>query len=102
MDRWLPRPSTFRVLSRPTLGRNLLVSQLKLESGKWNVPLIEQHFLPEDVTSIFSLPTSSSCSHNSLLWHYDKWGVFYVKSGYQVALSSSNLPSGSGSGSMES
>ncbi|KAL5808624.1 hypothetical protein ACOSQ3_029315 [Xanthoceras sorbifolium] len=43
-DRWLPRPSTFKVLSRPVLGESLLVSQLKLASGEWNVPLIERYF----------------------------------------------------------
>ncbi|KAH7567869.1 hypothetical protein JRO89_XS07G0170900 [Xanthoceras sorbifolium] len=39
------RPSIFKVLSRPMLGEVLMISQLKTESGAWNVSLLEQNFL---------------------------------------------------------
>ncbi|KAL5818728.1 hypothetical protein ACOSQ3_022633 [Xanthoceras sorbifolium] len=51
-DRWLPRPSTFKVLSQPILSNALTVNQLKLASAEWNVPPIQHAFLPKDAAAI--------------------------------------------------
>ncbi|KAH7571642.1 hypothetical protein JRO89_XS04G0110100 [Xanthoceras sorbifolium] len=45
-DRWIPRPSTFRVLSPPVLDDCVTVHQLKHLSSSWNVKLIRSSFSP--------------------------------------------------------
>jgi hypothetical protein len=46
-DRWIPRPSTFKVISPPLLGEAATVQMLKNPSGSWNSELIREFFLPE-------------------------------------------------------
>ncbi|KAL5760883.1 hypothetical protein ACOSQ2_019721 [Xanthoceras sorbifolium] len=96
MTLWVSRSLTFKVPSRPVLDERLTVSQLKTELGNWNVPMLEHNCLPKDVVVIISLPLSLLWPSNSLLWHYDKWDMYSVKSAYKVALSSLTNPSGSG------
>ena len=59
-DRWLPRPSTFQVISPPaSLPLDSKISSLiNPDSGDWNVTLITQTFLPDDVNSILGIPLS--------------------------------------------
>ncbi|KAK3192972.1 hypothetical protein Dsin_024282 [Dipteronia sinensis] len=47
-DQWLPRSSTFRVISPPTPGSAALVRGLKTHSGRWNEPLVHQAFISND------------------------------------------------------
>ncbi|KAK3211935.1 hypothetical protein Dsin_016641 [Dipteronia sinensis] len=47
-DRWIPRPSTFKIISLPVLGNEALVRELKFPSGSWNESLIRESFLPDD------------------------------------------------------
>ena len=48
MDRWLPRPSNFRVLTPSTLlpVNTTVDSLMDQESGEWNLNLINQVFTP--------------------------------------------------------
>ncbi|TXG53596.1 hypothetical protein EZV62_018852 [Acer yangbiense] len=41
-------------------------------------------FLPDDADAILSQPISSSRISDSLIWHFDKNGVYTIKSGYKV------------------
>ena len=68
-DRWLPWPSTFRVLTPPTShSANTKVSTLiNPDSGDWNVHMINQLFLPTDVTSILSIPLSRHKQRDKLV-----------------------------------
>ncbi|KAL5813660.1 hypothetical protein ACOSQ4_024301 [Xanthoceras sorbifolium] len=85
--RWLPGPSSFRVLSRPMLGEAASVSVLKLPLGEWNVQLVSESFLPADQQAILSTPSSTSRLLDVLCWHYDPLGDFSVKSGYHLGKS---------------
>ncbi|KAL5809057.1 hypothetical protein ACOSQ3_029748 [Xanthoceras sorbifolium] len=49
------------------------------------VPLIKSHFLSLDAKAILSQPLPSQPWSDSLLWHYNKDGVYSVKSGYWLA-----------------
>ncbi|KAL5757003.1 hypothetical protein ACOSQ2_021749 [Xanthoceras sorbifolium] len=91
-DRWIPRPSTFKVVSPSLLREFIMVDHLKSETEGWNFSLLNQTFLPMDVDSILSLPTSSSIETDSLLWHFSNDGYYTVKSDYFVALSTHESP----------
>ncbi|XP_024155813.1 uncharacterized protein LOC112163786 [Rosa chinensis] len=93
-DMWLPRPHGFQPLlplRSPTTLR--YVHQLiDVANGCWNVPLLESLFPSEDVEVISSIPLSSRCPEDKLIWHYDSKGVFLVSSAYVVARDSLILP----------
>ncbi|KAK0592975.1 hypothetical protein LWI29_028449 [Acer saccharum] len=101
-DCWLPRPSTFKPFSPPRLGQTAKVHELMLPSGGWNVGLIREIFWPEDANLILSLPCSVGSQPDSLMWHYDKYGAYSVKSGYRLGCELSSNASSSGLSSKES
>ncbi|KAL5765170.1 hypothetical protein ACOSQ2_017764 [Xanthoceras sorbifolium] len=80
-DHWVPRPSTFRLISPISLDPLLKVANLKTPSGGWNSNLVWTSFLSDDAALILNLPCSSSNHPDSLMWHA-KWSSSYsVKSG---------------------
>ncbi|KAK3212040.1 hypothetical protein Dsin_016746 [Dipteronia sinensis] len=86
-DQWIPRPSTFKPIT-PNPGSDSLVSALiDVDPPEWKLDLINQTFLPADKEIIISIPLSFSGGPDSLTWHFEKSGVFSVKSGYKLALS---------------
>ncbi|KAK2658363.1 hypothetical protein Ddye_004896 [Dipteronia dyeriana] len=67
-------------------------------SGGWNHQLVRDSFLPMDAELILVLPLISSSDRDSLVWHFDRFGCYSVRSGYWVGLNlGSLLPSSSGS-----
>ncbi|KAK4381930.1 hypothetical protein Sango_2920100 [Sesamum angolense] len=58
LDPWIPRPSTFKPVSRPfLLHPEATVDKLiDPNSGEWNIPLVEILFHPPDREAILSLP----------------------------------------------
>ncbi|KAK2642118.1 hypothetical protein Ddye_023881 [Dipteronia dyeriana] len=86
-DRWIPRPSTFHVISPRVFRDFMTINSLLLPSGGWKVPLIVSSFLADDDEAILNLPTGSSYSHDSLLWHFEKSGNYSVRSGYKIGMS---------------
>ncbi|KAK2659441.1 hypothetical protein Ddye_005974 [Dipteronia dyeriana] len=101
-DRWLPRLSTFKVYSPLVLRDDALVSDLKLLSERWNEEMIRTCFMLDDAVCILSIPCSLVRRRDSLIWHFDKMGVFSVKSAYHHGCSVSVVSSTSGSGSSSS
>ncbi|XP_070673150.1 uncharacterized protein [Malus domestica] len=87
LDRWVPRPGTFKILSTPPLGRvQMKVDELIDTSSRvWRTDLLSEFFSPEEVSLILSLPLSFRAPEDRLMWHYDEKGFFSVKSGYWVA-----------------
>ncbi|KAL5835105.1 hypothetical protein ACOSQ3_014694 [Xanthoceras sorbifolium] len=86
-DRWIPRASSFKLLSPVVLDHLLTVVGLKSPSGGWNSNLVWSSFLPDDATLILNLPCSSSNHPDSLMWHADRAGFYTVKNGYWTAFS---------------
>ena len=88
-DRWLPRPSTFRVLSPLAfLPDDTKVSSLiDSNNGEWNESLISQKFSPEDTACILGIPLSEHKPRDRIIWAYTPKGKFTVNSAYKVAIS---------------
>ncbi|KAL5830504.1 hypothetical protein ACOSQ3_019972 [Xanthoceras sorbifolium] len=91
-DRWISRPSTFKIISPPSLDFQVTVDLLKTSEGAWDVNLLREHFLQVDVDAILSLPSSSFRIQDSFLWHFEKSGFFSVRSSYHTALAARHLP----------
>ncbi|KAK2659022.1 hypothetical protein Ddye_005555 [Dipteronia dyeriana] len=85
--KWNPRPSTFRIISPYTLGVDVVVSDMKLPFGGWNVNLVHESLLSADDDLILSLPLSNSVVENSLIWNFEKSNSYTVRSGYRVGCS---------------
>lgn len=83
---WMPRPQTFKPISRPTLDPECKVAELIDENQQWKEALIHQNFKPEDAAQILRIPLPTRPKPDQILWHYDKKGMYSVKSGYQAAL----------------
>lgn len=84
-SRWIPRPSTFKILSQPTLPEEATVSDLINEEHKWDENMIKQHFMLEDSERILQISFPKGPEPDQLVWAYDKQGLYSVKSGYQIA-----------------
>ncbi|KAK2654122.1 hypothetical protein Ddye_013978 [Dipteronia dyeriana] len=95
-DHWIPRPITFKVISPLVLGESTSMQMLKTVTGSWNVELVKETFMMEDVDLILSLPCSSSNVTDSFMWHYDKLGTFSVKSTYHLGCNLASNSSSSG------
>ena len=86
-DRWLPTPSTYKVISPPNNNPEFpMVSALIDPLTKWwNVSLVRASFLPFEVDSILRIPLSYSMPEDKLIWVGNKRGEFTVKSVYHIA-----------------
>ena len=87
-NKWLPKPSTFRVISPPNNTFELsrvsdLINPLKCE---WQTDLVRQVFLPPNVQSILSIFLSSCLPRDQLVWAYILKGKFTVCNAYKIAL----------------
>ncbi|KAL0410572.1 UNVERIFIED_CONTAM: hypothetical protein Slati_3646900 [Sesamum latifolium] len=86
LDRWIPRPISFRVITAPnTLGLQATVSELIDERGDWDVTLIRKIFRIEDVDVILNIPVAVGSS-DLLRWHFKNHGSYSVRSGYNLML----------------
>ncbi|KAL5777690.1 hypothetical protein ACOSP7_010616 [Xanthoceras sorbifolium] len=75
-DQWLPRASTFRVLSPRYLPEGVSVAGLIGDNGRWSEEIINRYFFPEEANAILGIPLSRFPSCNDVQWHYDKWAFF--------------------------
>lgn len=92
-DRWVPRPSTFRILSLPVLGDATMVDWLMMPYRGWNTQYVLNSFFEEDAKAILSIPLSMFHQEDSLLWQYEKSSYYSVRSGYRVGLNLGGVPS---------
>lgn len=53
------------------------------ESGTWDSDLVRDLFWPEDAQNILAIPVHLD-REDLVAWHFDKKGVFSVKSAYHV------------------
>ncbi|KAK2653334.1 hypothetical protein Ddye_013190 [Dipteronia dyeriana] len=100
-DRWIPRPSTCKIISPISLDENVMVDFLKTDFGGWNIDLLQDTFIADDVDQIFSIPPSNPSIGDYLLWHFEKSGEYSVRSGYQVARDMTMVDSPGVSGSKD-
>ncbi|KAK3222712.1 hypothetical protein Dsin_009737 [Dipteronia sinensis] len=69
-DIWLPRPVSFKVISPQIRDDFKQVRQLKTDLGSWNVALVNEMILKDNVNLILSFLVSSCPRDDTLLWHY--------------------------------
>ncbi|KAL0405566.1 UNVERIFIED_CONTAM: hypothetical protein Slati_3870500 [Sesamum latifolium] len=83
---WIPRPVTFQPLCRSlSLPPTTRVSGLLTEDTAWNSELINAEFCKMDTDSILDIKVTTG-EGDSLVWHFDKQGVFSVRGAYSVAI----------------
>ncbi|KAK2656061.1 hypothetical protein Ddye_009113 [Dipteronia dyeriana] len=74
-DKWVPRPSTFTVISPPKLDVNTKASQLIMPSGGLNLQLLKYKFSACDVNDIIKIPTGKRDKKDDIIWQYDGKGT---------------------------
>jgi hypothetical protein len=87
-DPWIPRGETRRVISQK--GNTTITQMTKLIdpiTNSWDVGLVKQTFLPEDAHIILQIPIQEH-KEDFIARHFDKKGIFSVKSAYKVAVDS--------------
>ncbi|KAK2634622.1 hypothetical protein Ddye_029414 [Dipteronia dyeriana] len=84
------------------IGDGTSVQSLKLANGGWNEVLIRESFFPEETSLILSIPFSFRPTPDKLVWHFDKFGSYSVRSDYHLAMSLFPNPSSSGISEAES
>lgn len=86
-DPWLPKPHTFKPFSLPMEGtENWCVGDIiDSENKEWNSLLMEDLFTKEEAETIMSIPLSLRQLEDKYVWHFDKRGIYSVRSGYHLA-----------------
>lgn len=90
-DCWIPRPTSFKPISPPSLSTDAVVADLINAENQWDVETLNQHFMPSDADLILKIHLPHRQSEDELMWHFDKKWDYSVKNGYQIALKI-NLP----------
>ncbi|KAL9426467.1 hypothetical protein AB3S75_033282 [Citrus x aurantiifolia] len=85
-ENWLPRPLTFKPISKPSLPDDALVAELINAEHGWNEGLIHRHFATIDAEAIVKIPLPRRPREDEVIWHFNRKGQYSVKSGYQIAL----------------
>ncbi|OMO62153.1 reverse transcriptase [Corchorus capsularis] len=85
-DEWLNNPPAFRPTPRPgTICQSNPVSVLFDDQGQWDVDLVRELFVDDDVARILSVPFFTQVSRDELIWSHSKNGYYTVRIEYHVA-----------------
>lgn len=98
-DNWIPRPFSYKPITLQGRCRIRFVSDLLNDNGSWNVRLLQEYFLPVDVNEILKIRASPRHEDDTLAWGPGKFGVFSVKSAYQLGFEEAHRSSATGSSS---
>ncbi|XP_073362839.1 uncharacterized protein [Aegilops tauschii subsp. strangulata] len=84
-ENWLPRDYKLKPMCSISPDPPQTVLELiDPTSRTWNRPALMQHFVKPDVDVIMSIPLSFRVQQDFWAWHYDKRGVFSVRSAYKM------------------
>jgi ribonuclease HI len=84
-DNWLPRDGMLRPMA--CLARNpphAVADLIDSSSATWNEEKLRECFLPMDVDVIKEIPLPSRRHDDFWAWHYERKGVFSVRSAYRM------------------
>ena len=86
-DRWLPTPSTYKVISPPrnTVEYPMVSALIDQDIRWWKVETLRATFLPFEVETILKIPLSYNLPDDNIIWLGNKKGEFTVKSAYHIA-----------------
>jgi hypothetical protein len=69
------------------LDENAIVDSLINQNSMcWNVPLLQEIFLPRDIELIIKIPLSHQRPRDTLIWIGTNKGLFTMKSAYHMLL----------------
>nr|AAO34487.1 putative reverse transcriptase [Oryza sativa Japonica Group]ABF97663.1 retrotransposon protein, putative, LINE subclass [Oryza sativa Japonica Group] len=86
-DNWIPREHNLKVLGKRSRARLKWVADLMLPNKQeWDERLIRQLFYPADADIILNIQLSHRMTEDFIAWHYDRVGMFTVRSAYKLAL----------------
>ena len=86
-DRWLPTPSTYKVISPQIQNFEfpMVSSLIDPVSRWWKVEVLHATFLPFEVETILKILLSYNLPEDKLIWIGNRKGEFSVKRAYHVA-----------------
>jgi hypothetical protein len=85
-DNWIPR-GNLKPIGKGSRNRWKWVSDLIEPATKmWNEELIRKICYPPDVEHILQIKLPSFSGEDYLAWHYEKSGMFTVRSAYKLAM----------------
>lgn len=88
-DQWIPRREGLTMTAFIRRSRICWVNQLMHPDRKeWNEELIRQIFYPFDADEICKISIPASNMEDWVAWHYEKNGIFSVRSAYKLAVAS--------------
>ncbi|RLN33042.1 hypothetical protein C2845_PM03G01330 [Panicum miliaceum] len=86
-DNWIPRNSSLKVSGARRRGRFRWVSQLMCSvTREWDMGMVKHIFHAHDAEEILKIRLSERSSEDLLAWHYEKIGMYSVRSGYRLAM----------------
>ena len=87
-NKWLPTPTTYKVISPPFTFDDFPVVSALIDSDtrRWKANLIRSLFLPFEASTILNIPLSYNLPEDKFIWVGNTRGVFTVKSAYYIAL----------------
>lgn len=84
-DNWLPRDYKLKLICTISPDPPQLVSELiDATTRTWNKQVLIEHFVSPDVDIIMNIPLSLRVQRDFWAWHYDRRGVFTVRSAYKM------------------
>ena len=84
-DHWIPRDFKLRPVCPKTLNPPQLVSDLiNPVTFAWDIETLDEHLYPMDKEAILNIPLSSRVRQDFWSWHYERRGVFTVRSAYKL------------------
>lgn len=90
-DNWLPRSSLLRPVVPLKEQRPVMVSELiDQSSATWRDDMLTYHFLPMDIEVIKQIPIPTLNLEDFWSWHFEKSGVFSVRSAYRMLVHTKN------------
>lgn len=96
-DPWIPRPPSFKLISPKRRCRLRFVSELIDHHGVWKLDVLNQYFLPMDISEIVKLRPYPRALDDCLAWAPEKSGSFSVRSAYHIAMDEVWSPSSTSS-----
>ena len=87
-DKWLPTPTTYKVVSLPRNFDNypMVLALIDCDTRRWRADLVKSLFLPFEARTILNIPISYNLLEDKIIWVGNNKGVFTVKSASCVAL----------------
>ncbi|XP_030923509.1 uncharacterized protein LOC115950456 [Quercus lobata] len=86
-DKWLPTPTTFKVVSPPKSFDDYprVSALIDKETKRWKGEIVRSLFLPFEARTILNIPLCHSLPDDQIIWVGNKIGEFSVKSAYYIA-----------------